>query len=101
MGGDRKTIRYSTEYSRWFQVLRSKINQERVEEVRTGLTEGLTCALRLEGGKGGSHGDIRGKAFWGEGTASEKVLGQDCDLSEVGIVLFLAVSPATGVALST
>lgn len=70
-------------------------------QVRRGLAEVLTCELRLEGGEGGSHGEIRGKAFWGEGTASEKALGQNGDRCEVGIILFLVVSPATGVTLST
>lgn len=75
------------EYTRWLQVLRSEINQEREEEVhrcvnlnrgvRAGLTEGITCESRLEGGTGESHGDIGGTAFQAEGSAGAKALGQD------------------------
>lgn len=66
-----------------------------------GLTEVQACELRLEVGKGGRHGEIRGKALSAEGTASEKALGQNYDLCEVGTVLFLAGPPAMGVTLST
>lgn len=55
-------------------------------QVRRGLTEALPCELGLEGGEGGSHGKITGKAFWAEEV--KRPWGRTVT------VLFLAVSPA-------
>lgn len=55
------------------------MSQERCGHVicnRAGLTEGITCESRPKGGAGESYGDMGGRAFQAERTASAKAWGR-------------------------